>query len=1044
MKLVVDVIIWGATILAKGGAAAFFLKTAGFVALSVLSSKLFGPRLPSSVEALGSVSVMTRSSVEYRKRVYGQAIVSGPVIYNNIAGTSNEQVWYQIALSDGEVDDFVEFHLDGDVIPKADVAWTAGTAGADGTGTGYVSTAKYVKGSTNAVRILYYLGHANQVASTLMVTAWPGDITNDHRSRGISYVLVGIVYNEDTQELWDTDGIPQNIRAVQKGRKVYDPRLDSTVIIDPTTSPVTTGSGSHRYNDATTWEWSNNPALCIADYLNDVMGVDPAVSIDWPSIATTADDCDVLVPIPPATSPQTTEKRFTCNGVTSSGTSHKDNLDSLLSSCEGRLTYVSGVWRLRASVWVASTVDIDADDLAGPVQVQGSSTRANRSNRIRGVFVDPARGYEPVEFPLVSDSTYLTRDAGVILTSDLELPMTNTETMAQRIAFRVLEQLDNQIMVNLVLNARGAKVAVGDVVSLTLDKFGWSAKTFRCIEWHHDPEGTFKLVLREDTAARYTDPAALDYTTANTGGVTYPSTVTPAPSSLAATGVAGGIRLNWTNPASKTFDYIEIYESASSAWGSASLIASLFADTYTVPHDAGETYYYWVRAVKAPDVQSIRNPDSDTSTVTATSTSGADGTSSIVASVYIRAASPPSTPSVDDGSYNFTTQTLTPPTGWSVSPPASDGNPVYVSQGIFQITGTTGTDSTVTWTAPALLVSDGADGAAGSAGSDGLNSAIVFLYHKNTSSVTPPTSFSGTFTYTFATAALSGGTLNGWAQTAPAIAAGEYLWLAQAVASNTTATDSVPAAEFSTPTVIAIGGADGAAGSAGSDGLNSAIVFLYHKNTSSVTPPTSFSGTFTYTFATAALSGGTLNGWAQTAPAIAAGEYLWIRQAAAVSTSTTDSVPAAEFSTAVVIAGTGVDGADGADGPGVVLLPVQFVSQSIGTLPQTCVISFLRNGTVSIDGFADFNWYSAAPVTDIGDSYQIANVSNVSGTWDSAAAAVGTYVTMSSTRTWSVTRTAMEGSGSDFVGGAVFRITPVSVPSQILASTTASAEAADA
>ena len=41
-----------------------------------------------------------------------------------------------------------------------------------------------------------------------------------------------------------------------KGMLVYDPRLDST----------NGGSGSHRLATPSTWEWSDNPALCFADF----------------------------------------------------------------------------------------------------------------------------------------------------------------------------------------------------------------------------------------------------------------------------------------------------------------------------------------------------------------------------------------------------------------------------------------------------------------------------------------------------------------------------------------------------------------------------------------------------------------------------------------------------------------------------------------------------------------------------------------------------------------------------------------------------------
>jgi hypothetical protein len=97
---------------------------------------------------------------------------------------------------------------------------------------------------------------------------------------------------------------------------------------------------------------------------------------------------------------------------------------------------------------------------------------------------------------------------------------------------------------------------------------------------------------------------------------------------------------------------------------------------------------------------------------------GADGLSVHVSNVYQRAASPPSTPT--GGSYNFTTQNLTPPSGWFVVPP-SGVDPLYVSVASWSVFGQTGTDTSTTWTAPSLLVQDGADGAPGSAGSDGLD-----------------------------------------------------------------------------------------------------------------------------------------------------------------------------------------------------------------------------------------------------------------------------------------------------------------------------------
>ena len=594
-----------------------------YVGVMVGLSKLFAPKIPNLKESLAGKSIMKRSAVEYRKIVYGEAAVSGPIFYNNVSGTDNEYLWYGVALADGEIEDLVSVWFDNDEIPKADIAWTAGIDGADGTGSGNVSTAKWIgSNSTNAVSIYYTLGHANQVAMNNLVAF--SDWTTSHRLRGVSYVVARLLYNEDTEEIWRA-GHPQNIKAVIRGRKIYDPRKDSTVIIDPTTSPVTYGVGSHDYTDSSTWEWSDNPALCVADYLVNYMNVSAATKIDWPSVAYAANHCKTLVAIPPSASPQTSfEKRFTCNGVISLGASHKDNLHSILSSFDGKLSYVEGQWRVRSSVWEASSVSFDDDDLAGPVEIRGSAPKSERFNTVRGVIADPDRNYEPVEFPIVTNSTYKTRDNNVVITRDLELPMTNNPTMAQRIGFRLLEQSDNQIIAKIKTNARGAKASVGDVVSLTLSKLSWSAKTFRVIEWQRNDDGTFEMTLREDESASYTDPLVAAYTTGNSAYVTVPGNVVPPPVNFSASTVPYGIKLSWTNPASQEFDFIDVYVSSSSAWSGATKVASVRTDTYTFSLGSGETRYFWLRARRNTGDVSLRVPNSDTSTVSGTSGSGAD------------------------------------------------------------------------------------------------------------------------------------------------------------------------------------------------------------------------------------------------------------------------------------------------------------------------------------------------------------------------------------------------------------------------------------
>jgi hypothetical protein len=81
--------------------------------------------------------------------------------------------------------------------------------------------------------------------------------------------------------------------------------------------------------------------------------------------------------------------------------------------------------------------------------------------------------------------------------------------------------------------------------------------------------------------------------------------------------------------------------------------------------------------------------------------------------IFKESATAPATPT--GGSWNFTTNTGTPPTGWSASPPTGPTNPVWFSLAIVN----SGAPSTLTWTASAPLVQAGPTGPQGPQGIQG-------------------------------------------------------------------------------------------------------------------------------------------------------------------------------------------------------------------------------------------------------------------------------------------------------------------------------------
>lgn len=211
--------------------------------------------------------------------------------------------------------------------------------------------------------------------------------------------------------------------------------------------------------------------------------------------------------------------------------------------------------------------------------------------------------------------------------------------------------------------------------------------------------------------------------------------------------------------------------------------------------------------------------------------------------------------------------------------------------------------------------------ATGPAGPGGVSNAVVYLYQRAATSPSAPT---GTFTYTFATGVLSGGTPGSWTQAIPA-ADGNPLWVIAATASASGATDTIAAAEFTSPVVK-----DGA-------GLNSATVYLYQRAASAPSVP---GATLTYTFSTGVLSG-TLGSWSQTIPAND-GNPLYVITATALGAAATDTIATGEWSAVRVLAENGADGTDGIDGsdgdPGLTISsspPVFTVARTAGGLPKS-------------------------------------------------------------------------------------------------------------
>lgn len=266
-------------------------------------------------------------------------------------------------------------------------------------------------------------------------------------------------------------GIPR-LTFVMRGKVVYDPRTDSML-------------------------YSTNYALCVYDFLLNILKI-PAANINTQTIIDAANICDQDVP----TVGGATEKRFTVNGVLELDKTPLENLEILLRAGGGWLPYVQGKWSLFLPVYTAPILDLDDSDLVSQIRFRAKSGKRDRINVAKSSYISKDHDWERVEAPVISIQSYIDND-GERLEGTFDYELVTSGYQAQRLSRIKLEQSRYGISLTARFKFKALKVTVGDRVTLTISKFGWSSKVFQVTSCEIDYERGVTLGLREDAASIY-------------------------------------------------------------------------------------------------------------------------------------------------------------------------------------------------------------------------------------------------------------------------------------------------------------------------------------------------------------------------------------------------------------------------------------------------------------------------------------------------------------------------------------------------------------
>jgi len=448
-----------AAISLAGGAFAYFAKSFLVSAALGLASQALAPK-PRAAGAIepgqSAILVSGTSAIQDHQIIYGRTRVGGVIVYKE-ATDNNKYLHVVVALAGHECEEIETVYLNDEEL----------TLDGDGEVTAPDKYAGYV-------RINKHLGSATQVADDDLINESDGKWTADHRLQGICYVYARLEFNADAFP----NGEP-NITAIVKGKKVYNPNTGTTA-------------------------WSDNAALCVRDYLSEAYGLaSSSDEIDDTLVIAAANICDESV----ALAAGGTESRYTTNGAITTGAKPAETLDALLRCMGGTLWYAQGKWRCKAAAYTSPTVTLDEDDLRSNMTIQTRHSRRDNFNIVRGTFRGSESNWQFSDFPEIKSTTFIEADGGDESVMDLEMGLVSSSATAQRIAKIALYQNREQLTVSGSFGLRAFQLQVGDVVSFTNTRAGFSSKPFEVVNWTFSPDTDGNMVvnmtLRETSSAVY-------------------------------------------------------------------------------------------------------------------------------------------------------------------------------------------------------------------------------------------------------------------------------------------------------------------------------------------------------------------------------------------------------------------------------------------------------------------------------------------------------------------------------------------------------------
>lgn len=349
-----------------------------------LASSLLAPDRP-SVPKPDDGSYNLKQNVPPRTYVLGRTKKGGDYIFLE---ERNGSAYHIMAWACHRIQGFVQHYGHDDKLTL------------DGSGN---VTSHYSVGSSHYVNIQTRAGLNSETAYSDVVSVFPDAWGSTCRGDGIASVRMRCDTVDQENYL---DAFPNQMpvhSAVGDGALLYDPRKDSTQ----------GGSGSHRYDNPLTWEFSSNLALMRLWHLcHPVGGKMPYSAMHMPDWINAANVCDQIV----TNRTGGAERRYH-GGFWFRANNDPVEVGRIMDEAAEMVVYerADGKVGVHAGEFVAPDVRLSADNIFS-IRVDKNRRRSATVLAVRGRYVNPANHYVTEDaaiygdpYGVVDDSTERTK-----------------------------------------------------------------------------------------------------------------------------------------------------------------------------------------------------------------------------------------------------------------------------------------------------------------------------------------------------------------------------------------------------------------------------------------------------------------------------------------------------------------------------------------------------------------------------------------------------------------------------------------------------------